>query len=248
MILPRAKRSPKKRSRNERWRRPVSPARFAAVTLHLPETPAASSRGKKRAAWISSLLAVVLLAAAAIWPARNERPAAPPSEEIFFLEELPPPPPTPPAPSPPPPVPEVAPQEAPPPQFGVREEALSESGDLAVATGNTLMTEADSVVKPPVEALPAAPQLMDQAPRILKGRPPEYPQRALERGLQATLSVLITIDTLGRVTQVDVEKSGGGDFDPEVVRSVRQLVFQPPIRNGKRLTARFRQQYEFRLE
>jgi TonB family protein len=117
-----------------------------------------------------------------------------------------------------------------------------------VATGNTLMMEADSVVKAPVEALPAAPQMMDQAPRILKGKSPEYPQRALERGLEASLVVLITIDTLGRVTQVDVEKSGGRDFDPEVVRSVRQLVFQPPIRNGKRLTARFRQQYEFQLE
>jgi TonB family protein len=119
---------------------------------------------------------------------------------------------------------------------------------MAVATGNTLMTEADSVVKAPVAALPAMPPLMDQAPRILKGKAPEYPPRALERGLEASLTVLITIDTLGRVTQVEVEKSGGRDFDPEVARSVRQIVFQPPIRDGKRVTARFRQQYEFRLE
>jgi TonB family protein len=138
--------------------------------------------------------------------------------------------------------------EAPPPQFGLQEEQLSETGDLAVATGNTLMTEADSVVKAPVQALPALPQLVDQAPRILKGRPPEYPMRALERGLEATVVVLITIDTLGRVSRVDVERSGGRDFDPEVLRAVKALVFQPPVRNGKRTAARFRQPYEFKLQ
>jgi TonB family protein len=246
MILPRGKRIPNRRSRNDRWRGSVSPARFAAVTLGLPETPPASAR-RNRAPWLLSWLAGGLLAAAGIGLHGEETPVAPAAEEIFVLENLPPPPP-PADPSPQPAPSEVAPAEAPPPQFGLREEALGESGDMAVATGNTLMTEADSVVKAPVAALPATPPLMDQAPRILKGRAPEYPQRALERGLEASLTVLITIDTLGRVTQVEVEKSGGRDFDPEVERSVRQIVFQPPIRDGKRVTARFRQQYEFRLE
>jgi hypothetical protein len=29
---------------------------------------------------------------------------------------------------------------------------------------------------------------------------------------------------------------------------VKNLVFQPPVRGGKRIAARFRQPYEFRLE
>src|SRR5690606_15503181 len=145
-----------------------------------------------------------------------------------------------PDPSPPPPAPvePAPPEKTPPPQFGLQEEQLSEAGELSVATGNTLMTEADSVVQEPVAALPAVPQVMDQAPRILKGRPPEYPARALERGLEATVVVVISIDTLGRVTQVDVERSGGGLFDGDVIRAVKRLVFQPPVRDGKRLAAR----------
>jgi len=110
------------------------------------------------------------------------------------------------------------------------------------------MTEADSVVKEPVAALPPQPQVMDRAPRILKGRPPEYPYRALERGLEATVVVLISIDTLGRVTEVDVERSGGRLFDNDVVRAVKRLIFQPPVRDGQRMAARFRQPYEFRLQ
>ena len=253
MIESRMRPTSKGRSRNN-LRRSVSPVRFAAVVIRLPESAAPLAPvpwRKNKRVWIAVILTGVAFAvlATGIWLALREPSAAPTPEEIFVFDDLPPIPQTPPPdPSPPPPVAEPQPAKAPPPQFGIQEEALSENGDMAVATGNTLMMEADSMVKAPVEELPALSQLMDRAPRILKGRPPEYPQRALDRGLQASMVVLITIDTLGRVTQVDMEKSGGRDFDTEVVRSVRQLVFQPPVRNGKPLSARFRQQYEFRLE
>jgi TonB family protein len=170
-------------------------------------------------------------------------------EEIFVMEDLPSETePVRPDPAPKPADPDPIPEHAPPPQFGMQSEALRTSGEMAIATGNSLMMEADSVVKAAVAARPAAPQVLDQAPRILKGRAPEYPTRALERGLEASVVVLITIDTLGRVTQTEIEKSGGREFDPDVIRSVRAMVFQPPLRNGKRIPARFRQLYEFHLE
>jgi TonB family protein len=217
--------------------------------MHLPENTPSRFR-KTRGLIVLSVLSVL---ASLVWVLWWHRPSPPPkTESIFLFEDLPPEP-TPqvrPDPSPPRPelVPEPAHEETPPPQFGLQDEQLSETGDLAVATGNTLMTEADTFVKAPAEILPAVPQLVDQAPRIMKGSPPEYPIRALERGLEATVVVIITIDTLGRVVQADIERSGGRDFDPEVVRAVKNLVFQPPVRGGKRIAARFRQPYEFRLE
>jgi len=209
------------------------------------------TRARNRRLVGGALIALSLLTLSVVLMGLREPAARAEPETVFLFEELPPDP-APqarPDPSPPPPVPPVEkPAETPPPQFGMQEAQLSPAGDLSVATGNTLMTEADSVVKTPVAALPAQPQIMDQAPRILKGRPPEYPARALERGLEATVVALISIDTLGRVTQVDLERSGGRDFDPDVIRAVKSLVFQPPVRDGKRMAARFRQPYEFRLQ
>lgn len=233
-----------------RARRRVDVAKFADIRIHLG-TAVAPARNTRRRLYLALAGIVLLVVAAALWLRPEAAPPAEP-EPVFLFEELPPDPQPEarPDPSPPPPAPvePAPPEKTPPPQFGLQEEQLSEAGELSVATGNTLMTEADSVVQEPVAALPAVPQVMDQAPRILKGRPPEYPARALERGLEATVVVVISIDTLGRVTQVDVERSGGGLFDGDVIRAVKRLVFQPPVRDGKRLAARFRQPYEFRLQ
>ena len=245
--------------RRARRKQAVVPARFHAVNFTLYgvfATPSVADGPRRHAARRALAAAAVLLLGGAIVTVSwflLRAPASAQVDEVFLFEELPPAPaPQAPAPDPdpPPPKPVVAavPAPVPPPQFGLQEEALSETGALEVAAGNTLMTEADTVTKAPVAALPPTPQLLNQAPRILKGRPPEYPMRALERGLEATVVVLIAIDTLGRVTQVDVERSGGGLFDGDVVRAVKALVFQPPVRDGRRLPARFRQPYEFRLE
>jgi TonB family protein len=232
-----------------RGRRALDAARLALVSIQLPvEAPAQVQKTRT----MVFLLAVPVFACV-VWLLWGSRPAAPAEpENVYVFEDTPAEtaPQARPDPSPPPPkpVPHQVPLETPSPQFGMQYEQLSNAGELAVATGNTLMTEADSIVQEPVEAMPAVPQLVDQAPRILKGNPPEYPSRALERGLEATVVVVITIDTLGRVNHVDVERSGGGLFDHDVVRAVKKLVFQPPVQGGKRLAARFRQPYEFKLQ
>ncbi|MEO7775919.1 MAG: energy transducer TonB [Fibrobacteria bacterium] len=180
------------------------------------------------------------------------------ADEIFvFEEEAPPPPPPPkaeppPPPKPPPPPPKVkAPRERlppPKPQFGLEEKDASKTGALAVATGNTIMKEAEKQVAPPPPPLPAGPVMMDQAPRILKGKPAKYPSRALDRGLEGTVVALITIDTNGRVTNAEIERSGGRDFDNAVNESIGQTIFQPQVRNGRRMPARFRRPYVFKLD
>lgn len=231
-------------------RRPDS-ARFTSLSLALPAEPAAAPR---RA---GSLLALLLVSGMALGGVLGLRegtgPTPSPEEDIFVLEEeLPPPPPSPlpppPMPEPPPPRVEPPPEEPPPPQFGLEEEDLAETGDLAAAAGNTLMKEAESEIAPPPPPLPPAPVFVDQPPRILHGDPPEYPTRALDRGLEGTVVALITIDTTGAVTQVKVEKSAGVDFDQCVLKSARGTRFHPPVRGGRKVPAVFRRPYEFRLE
>jgi protein TonB len=234
-----------------RRRRP-DPARFAAVTVDMPCMPPEKAR---RNGLLLAALVLAGTAAGGLWPQETVSDKAEEDDIFVMEEELPPPPPPPPEPPPPPPMPEPPPKvepppepEPPPPQFGLEEGDLSEAGDLAVATGNTIMKEAEEEVAPPPPPLPPSPVMMDQPPRILKGEPPEYPARALDRGLEGTVVALITIDTNGIVTDVSVEKSAGVDFDRTVMESARKTRFQPPVRNGRRMPARFRRPYEFRLE
>ncbi|HKP96889.1 MAG TPA: energy transducer TonB [Fibrobacteria bacterium] len=184
----------------------------------------------------------------ALWPQKWKDEGA--KDETFVMEEeipLPPPEP-PPLPDPAPPPPMQAKAEPPPPQFGLEDGALGEGGDMAVATGNTILKVADSVVAPAPPILPAAPVFVDQAPKILAGDPPEYPASALDQGLEGTVVALIAIDTNGNVTDIKIEKSAGLDFDGAVLKAARQTRFQPPVRNGRKVPARFRRPYEFGLE
>jgi protein TonB len=90
--------------------------------------------------------------------------------------------------------------------------------------------------------------MMDHPPRVVSGRPPEYPERARDRGVEGTVIALITIDTLGRVLEAKVEKSAGSDLDKSVLKAVQQTRFQAAVVNGRRVPSKFRRPYEFRLE
>jgi protein TonB len=246
--------SPRPRARR---RRPVHPARFAALVLYLP--PVASPT--RLNTWLQNPRTRLGLALAALaliagglgaWLLRPDAPARP-EETLYVIEDLPPPapepPPTPPDPAPPKPEPQVQPEEPPPPpQFGMQAEALSEAGEMSVATGNTLMTQADTVVKAPVAELPQAPEFFDQPPRILSAPQAEYPPRALDRGQEGVSRLRIEIDVNGRVTRVSVEKSGGRDFDQSAVAAAKATRFQPFTRGGKPVPMAFLKSYEFVLE
>jgi periplasmic protein TonB len=220
--------------------------RFAALRLRLDAPGGGFPRTAGR---IVAVLLACGTSAGFLWP--QARFEAEPAETLFVMEEeIPPPPPPslppPPDPAPPPPPPPEAPPS--PPRFGLEAEALGEAGDLAVAAGNTVMKEAEPELAPPPPPLPPAPVFVDQAPRILSGTPPEYPPGALDRNLEATVVVLIAIDTNGAVTEAAIEKSGGLDFDGAVLKSARATRFQPPTRQGRKVPARFRRPYAFELE
>lgn len=229
-------------------RRKPDPVRFAALAFALPAPD--GSRARRHGLLLAGLVAAGTVTAG-LWPQGSAAEA--PEDDVFVMEEEPPPPPAPeppppPMPDPPKVEPPPEPEPPPPPQFGLEAGDLSETGALAVAAGNTLMQEAEPEAAPPPPPLPPAPVFVDQPPRILHGLPPEYPSRALDRGLEGTVVALITIDTAGAVTEVAIEKSAGVDFDHCVRQSARETRFQPPVRNGRKVPARFRRPYEFKLE
>lgn len=246
--------------RSRRPKKSIRRETFARLVLSLPQVPRKATRAP------SGSLAFLLLGGfglGAWWPWDREasRPAV--QEEVFVLAEevlqalepleLPSPAPQPPAPSPPKeevPEKKPPPKQAPPPKPQVELEAadLSEAGDLAVVRGNTLDKEAEEVVAPPAPPQPTAPVFLKGQPGIVKGTPPEYPPRALERGLEGTVVALVTIDTNGQVTEARIAQSAGRDFDGPVLDAVRRLSFQPLIREGRKWPARFRIPYEFKLE
>lgn len=167
----------------------------------------------------------------------------PPPEEI---KEPPKPPP------PPPPDPDVKPPPAPPeepvkPVFGMEEDALSEGGDMSVATGNTLMKKADTVVEKAPPPLPPAPILINQYPAFVKAVPPVYPGWAEEQGVEASVVLTVTIDEGGRVMDSKVKKGAGRDFDRNALDAIRKTVFQPYIKDGRKLPAVFDFTFEYRL-
>lgn len=227
--------------------RKPEPRRFAALYIVRPDLRV---EGRARGPALIASLALFGLFLGAFWPQGPGE--APPKEEIFTVAvETPPPPPEPPPPSePPPPPPKKEPPLVPPPpkQFGIQAEEMAEKSDLTVAAGNTLMKKADSLTAAPPPPLPAEPILIDHPPRVISGRPPDYPERARDRGVEGVVIALITIDTLGRVLEAKVEKSGGADLDKSVLKSVQQTRFQAAVINGRRVPSRFRRPYEFRLE
>lgn len=232
-----------------RLRRKIDPTRFAAVLWDQPSVHA------KEIQWGGALLAASLAAGIAIgvlWPQRSDQPA--PKEDIFVFEEEIPPPSAEPSPPPadpesPPPKPLSSPESPPPPpQFGLEVEALSESGDLAAAPGNTLMMAADSIVAPPTPPLPPEPIFTEQPPRRVSGSEPEYPLRALDRGLEGAVIALVTIDSNGKVQDVAIRQSAGWEFDESVITSLRQSSYQPLFRLGKPAACKFQQVFAFELD
>jgi TonB family protein len=135
----------------------------------------------------------------------------------------------------------------PPPVFGLPEAATSPTGDMAVATGNTLMKQADSVVQKAPPALSAAPIQLDKQPAVLNQVIPEYPAWAEEQGVTATVQLQVTINVQGQVQSVSIVRSGGNDFTRNAIKAVKATRFQPCIKDGVALPAQFLFTYSFIL-
>lgn len=168
-------------------------------------------------------------------------PALPPPPP----KEIPPPVKTPPDPDQKPPEPTPDP---PPPQFGIPADGTSANGGFAVATGNSLMTRADTVVKKTPPPLPAAPVQSNFDVQVSKAVEPSYPEWALDQGVEAVVDVMVTLDDRGKVADLKFLRSGGKDFDNAVRQAVYATAFKPLIELGRAVSCSFKKQYRFRLD
>ncbi len=74
-----------------------------------------------------------------------------------------------------------------------------------------------------------------------------YPRMALRSGLESDVTLKIEVDPQGNVTRAEITKSGGGGFDEEALKAVRQSRFEPAQRDGENVTAEFTYVYRFRI-
>ncbi len=88
---------------------------------------------------------------------------------------------------------------------------------------------------------------LDHQPAALNQVVPEYPAWAEEQEVQAQVQLSVVIDEEGRVQNVEVQRSGGKDFDESALKAARATLFQPLVKDGQALPARFVITYEFTL-
>jgi protein TonB len=234
-----------------RFRRPL-PTGSGDIRLNLP-TPTVF----RKVNLLLCLAALFVLAVVLHFGGRALSKQVPEEEQVRVVEAEPPPlpstvvvePPKPPPPPPPDPDQPPPPKDAPPPQavFGMPEEAAKDQGGVEVATGNTLMKPADSLVQKAPPPLPSAPVELDKQPAALNQVVPEYPSWAEEQGIQAQVRLTVTIDPLGKVTNVIILASGGKDFDVNAKKAAEATRFQPLVQGGQARPARFNITYDFSL-
>jgi TonB family protein len=75
-----------------------------------------------------------------------------------------------------------------------------------------------------------------------------YPAMALRAGLESDVTLRIEVDPDGKVTTAEIIKSGGGGFDEEALKAVKQSRFEPAQRDGQNIPAEFTFIYRFRLQ
>jgi periplasmic protein TonB len=75
-----------------------------------------------------------------------------------------------------------------------------------------------------------------------------YPPMALRMGMESDVTLRIEVDPAGNVTKAEILKSGGGGFDEEALKAVKQSRFEPAQKDGQNVAAEFNYIYRFRLQ
>lgn len=195
-------------------------------------------------------------------PEPEPPPPPPPTRRIAKAEpppprETPPPPPN----EPPPPEPEEKPA---PIRIGVSLSSTTESGEMAVATGNTLYGETDRVAEDPEEVRPYAPAETEKVPFVPESRlsrpplpkrgscpssPDDYTAAARREGIEGTVVLRVGIDENGKAEKIQVIKGLGYGLDEVAVRLMRNCPFEPGLGpEGKPVRTEIRYHFRFRLD
>jgi len=84
-------------------------------------------------------------------------------------------------------------------------------------------------------------------PKLLEPVAPNYPEAKRASGESANVTLTLTIDRDGQVTDVAVAESAGAEFDQAAIEAARALRFEPAQKNGAAVSAKIRYLVEFKL-
>ncbi|GEM_PF-3621366 len=106
---------------------------------------------------------------------------------------------------------------------------------------------------------------VDKKPRMLNKAIPEYPQEARENGIQGQVVLSVTIDENGHVINAEVfkprpriDKNGNvisgqsytppQELIPPAIEAAKKCLFEPAVKDGKKVKVRMAIPYAFRLQ
>jgi TonB family protein len=131
------------------------------------------------------------------------------------------------------------------PRLGLLVLAATASASAAMATLCPATAQAQTSAAPPVSTAP--PQPVVTPPVVKANEGVSYPRRALDEGYreQAQVTLTLTVDATGHVSDAVVTESAGHGFDEAALEAGRKLVFDPATKDGKPVPARIRFVYRF---
>ena len=173
-------------------------------------------------------------------------------ESIDSYEVAPPPPPPPPEDPPPPPEPE---EEEPPPELDSPPPPISlEQLDMALEPGTGGALSGDFAL-PSFDARKTNLGMdifdindLEKKPQARRQLPPRYPAKAKASSIEGFVLLEFIVDQNGDVESVVVKDSSHSLFEAAAVDAVRNWVFTPGEKDGRKVRTRFRQKIPFTIQ
>ncbi len=126
-------------------------------------------------------------------------------------------------------------------ELSVRRAEEDERGERALTTDQ----QVPIIEEAPDDDKSAAAEGL-RLPRPYRRLIPEYPESAARAEAEATVDVLVDLDSSGEVTRVEVARWAGFGLDQTTLDAVRRLHFFPAMRNGVAIPIRVLLRYNFR--
>ncbi|MFL2848007.1 MAG: energy transducer TonB [Coraliomargaritaceae bacterium] len=173
-------------------------------------------------------------------------------ESIDSYEVAPPPPPPPPEDPPPPPEPE---EEEPPPELDSPPPPISlEQLDMALEPGTGGALSGDFAL-PSFDARKTNLGMdifdindLEKKPQARRLLPPRYPAKAKASSIEGFVLLEFIVDQNGDVESVVVKDSSHSLFEAAAVDAVRNWVFTPGEKDGRKVRTRCRQKIPFTIQ
>ena len=173
-------------------------------------------------------------------------------ESIDSFEIAPPPPPPPPEDPPPPPEPE---EEEPPPELDSPPPPISlEQLDMALEPGTGGALSGDFAL-PSFDAKKTNLGMdifdindLEKKPQPRRQLPPRYPSKAKANGIEGFVLAEFIVDQNGEVESVVVKDSSHSFFEAPTVDAIRNWVFTPGEKDGRKVRTRVRVKIPYTLQ